>query len=221
MNTHDQCNQKVILEREPVESLNPTQRRIHQAAFRLFAERGTSQVNILDLAQEAGVARGTIYSNIDSMESLFEAVASHLAREMYERINKSFDSLTDPAQRLANGIRLFIRRAHEDSQWGAFIHKFAMSNSALREMFSSQASTDLRSGLSAGRYRFQQEQLLSILTLISSCVLGAIFLVLEGHKTWRDSGSDTAELLLRALGVPPEEARALATIELPTLPPLD
>ncbi|MGN7934314.1 TetR/AcrR family transcriptional regulator [Pseudomonas sp. 22447] len=204
-----------------MESLNPTQRRIHQAAFRLFAERGTSQVNILDLAQEAGVARGTIYSNIDSMESLFEAVASHLAREMYERINKSFDSLTDPAQRLANGIRLFIRRAHEDSQWGAFIHKFAMSNSALREMFSSQASTDLRSGLSGGRYTFQQEQLLSVLTLISSSVLGSIFLVIEGHRTWRDSGSDTAELLLRALGVPPEEARALATIELPTLPPLD
>lgn len=64
-----------------MESLNPTQRRIHQAAFRLFAERGTSQVNILDLAQEAGVARGTVYSNIDNMESLFEAVASHLAKE--------------------------------------------------------------------------------------------------------------------------------------------
>jgi AcrR family transcriptional regulator len=82
-----------------METLNPTQRRIHQAAFRLFAEKGTSQVNILDLAQEAGVARGTVYSNIESMEGLFEAVASHLAREMHERVNKSFDSLSDPAQR--------------------------------------------------------------------------------------------------------------------------
>ncbi|WP_223447940.1 TetR/AcrR family transcriptional regulator [Pseudomonas sp. BF-R-19] len=204
-----------------MESLNPTQRRIHQAAFRLFAERGTSQVNILDLAQEAGVARGTVYSNIDSMESLFEAVASHLAKEMHERVNKSFNSLSDPAQRLANGIRFFIRRAHEDSQWGAFIHKFAMSNSSLREMFSSQATTDLLSGLSNGRYQFAQEQLLSVLTLISSSVLGSIFLVLEGHRTWRESGSDTAELVLRALGVPLEEARALATKELPVLPPLD
>jgi AcrR family transcriptional regulator len=202
-----------------VESLNPTQRRIHQAAFRLFAERGTSQVNILDLAQEAGVARGTVYSNIDSMENLFEAVASHLAREMHERVNKSFNSLSDPA--LANGIRFFIRRAHEDSQWGAFIHKFAMSNSSLREMFSSQATKDLLSGLASGRYTFAQEQLLSVLTLISSSVLGSIFLVLEGHRTWRDSGSDTAELVLRALGVPPQEARALATQALPALPTLD
>ena len=204
-----------------MESLNPTQRRIHQAAFRLFAERGTSHVNILDLAQAAGVARGTVYSNIESMENLFEAVASNLAKEMHDRVNKSFDSVSDPAQRLANGIRLFIRRAHDDSQWGAFIHKFAMSNSALREMFSSQATTDLLQGLSSGRYSFQQAQLLSVLTMISSSVLGSIFLVLEGHRTWRDSGSDTAELVLRALGVPPDEARALATFELPTLPPLD
>jgi AcrR family transcriptional regulator len=204
-----------------VESLNPTQRRIHQAAFRLFAEKGTSQVNILDLAQEAGVARGTIYSNIESMESLFEAVAGQLAREMHERIKKSFDALEDPAQRLANGIRLFIRRAHEDSQWGAFIHKFAMSNSSLQMMFISQATTDLMNGLSSGRYKFQQEQLLCVITLISSSVLGSIFLVQEGHRTWRESGSDTAELVLRALGVPPEEARVLATTELPALPPLD
>lgn len=204
-----------------MESLNPTQRRIHQAAFRLFAEKGTSQVNILDLAQEAGVARGTVYSNIESMESLFETVASHLAREMHERVKKSFDAIEDPAQRLANGIRLFIRRAHEDSQWGVFIHKFAMSNSSLREMFTSQATTDLLNGLANGRYKFQQEQLLSVMTLISSSVLGSIFLVLEGHRTWRESGSDTAELVLRALGVPPEEARALATTELPALPALD
>jgi hypothetical protein len=96
-----------------------------------------------------------------------------------------------------------------------------MSNSSLREMFSSQATTDLLSGLSSGRYTFEKGQLLSVLTLISSSVLGSIFLVLEGHRTWRESGSDTAELVLRALGVSPEEARALATTELPALPSID
>ncbi|MEN1395439.1 TetR/AcrR family transcriptional regulator, partial [Pseudomonas aeruginosa] len=33
--------------------------------------------------------------------------------------------------------------------------------------------------------------------------------------------SETAELVLRALGVPEEEARELATTELPPLPALD
>lgn len=204
-----------------MEALNPTQRRIHQAAFRLFAERGTTQINILDLAQEAGVARGTVYSNIENIESLFEAVASHLGREMHERIRKYVHRLDDPAQALAFGIRFFIRRAHEEPQWGAFLHRFASSHASLREMFASQAMTDLLRGMAGGRYNFRQEQLLGVVTLISSSVLGSIFLVLEGHRTWRDAGADNAELVLRALGLPPEEARMLATHELPALPTLD
>ena len=38
-------------------------------------------------------------------------------------------------------------------------------------------------------------------------------------RTWRDMGSDTAELLLRALGLEPAEARSIARSELPPLPP--
>jgi hypothetical protein len=45
-----------------------------------------------------------------------------------------------------------------------------------------------------------------------------MWLVLEGRKSWREAGSDAAELMLRSIGVTAEEARALATIELPPLP---
>jgi len=45
-------------------------------------------------------------------------------------------------------------------------------------------------------------------------------LVVEGHKTWRASGADAAELVLRALGVAPREAREIANLELPPLPKL-
>jgi hypothetical protein len=45
-----------------------------------------------------------------------------------------------------------------------------------------------------------------------------MFLVLEGHRGWRDAATDTAELVLRALGIPGDEAVKLATQELPALP---
>ena len=96
-----------------------------------------------------------------------------------------------------------------------------MSNASLREMFTSQAAKDLLDGLASGRYSFRQDQLLSVITLISSTALGAMFLVLEGHKTWRDAGTDTAEFVLRALGVPADEAGRLATEKLPALPAID
>ncbi|MGK8436795.1 TetR/AcrR family transcriptional regulator [Ectopseudomonas hydrolytica] len=200
--------------------LSPSQRRIHQAALRLFAEKGVSQVNISDLAQEAGVARGTIYNNVENMEQLFKQVASQLSKEMHERISKSFADLQDPAERLASGIRLFIRRTHEEPQWGAFLSRFAMSDASLREMLSSQATSDLLSGLQAGRYSFRQEQLIAVISLVASATLGAIFLVIEGLKTWREAGSDTAELVLRSLGIEEEEARRVATTDLPALAPL-
>lgn len=45
------------------------------------------------------------------------------------------------------------------------------------------------------------------MSLIAGSVLTSIFLVLEGHKTWRDSGTEIAELLLCALGISREEGR--------------
>jgi hypothetical protein len=42
---------------------------------------------------------------------------------------------------------------------------------------------------------------------------------LSGQQTWREAGASTAELFLRAIGVPPSEARALEGAELPALEP--
>ncbi|NWL76591.1 TetR/AcrR family transcriptional regulator [Pseudomonas taiwanensis] len=201
-----------------MEPMTTAQRRIHQTALRLFAERGATQLSIRDLAKEAGVARGTIYQYVDTMDQLFEHVASQLSADMHRRIRKNISHLEDPGQRLANGIRFFIRRAHEEPQWGAFLSRFAMTTPMLRETLYSQATADVLSGLSKGRYRFRQEQLLSVISMIASSVLGAMLLVMEGHKTWREAGSDTAEMILRTLGIAPDEAVALATGELPPLP---
>lgn len=194
------------------------QERIHQAALRLFAERGVTQVNVKELAEAAGVARGTVYAHVSQPERLFEELAAQLAAEMNERVSLSFQDLEDPAHRLANGIRFYLRRAHEEPHWGRFIHRFAFANPALQQMWSGQPVQDLMNGLQEGRYRFQASQLPSVVGLVAGSVLGAILVVLEGHQTWRAAGSDTAELVLIALGIHPYEAKTLATGDLPPLP---
>lgn len=194
------------------------QERIHQAALRLFAERGVTQVNVKELALAAGVARGTIYAHVSEPERLFEDVAGQLAAEMNERVALSFQGVVDPAHRLANGIRFYVRRAHEEPDWGRFINRFAFANPAMQQMWNGQPVQDLMNGVLEGRYRFQTAQLPSVVGLVAGGVLGAILLVLEGHQTWRAAGSDTAELVLIALGIHPYEAKSLATHELPALP---
>ena len=194
-----------------------TRERIAEAAVRLFAEKGSTQITVAELADAAGVARGTIYNNVDAPERLFEDLAARLADDMHERIAGSTKGPRDPALCLANGLRLFVRQAHEQPHWGRFILRFGLFHGTLRGMWDGQPSVDLVNGLKSGRYRFNRQQLPSILAMIAGAGLSAMFMVLEGHTTWRDAGSDAAELVLRALGVDPDEAHRIARSELPPL----
>jgi AcrR family transcriptional regulator len=188
--------------------------------MQLFAERGVTEVTVSELAEAAGVARGTIYNNLKQPEALFEAVATELANEMDRRIQQVFASvaLQDPAMRLATGIRLWIRRAHAEPHWGRFITRFAFSNPSLQAMWSGPPVADVRMGIEQGRYACRPEQLPSVVALIAGTVLGSIFMVLEGHRTWRDASADAVEFVLVSLGLNRDEAKALATAELPQLP---
>lgn len=194
-------------------------RRIHQAALRLFAETGATHVSISELAQAAGVARGTIYNNLTAPEALFEVIASELGDEMHQRVLASFGADEQPAQRLANGVRFFIRRTHDEPDWGRFLCRFAFSSESMRTTLNSPLAQEILSGSEAGCFHLQPQQLLSAMALIAGTVLSSMLLVREGLRTWRDAGADCAELLLRALGVPADEARRLALSELPPLLP--
>lgn len=200
-----------------MKSLAPAQVRIYEAALRFFAERGTTHASVTELAQAAGLARGTIYNNVENLDSLFEEVATALGDEMHARILASFRATEDPALRLARGIRFFVRRAHDEPHWGRFIVQFALTTSTMRSLLSGPPARDLADGLAKGRYTFRPEQTPSILALVGAATLSAMWLVLEGEKTWREAGSDAAEAMLRAIGVDAEEARAIALMDLPPL----
>jgi hypothetical protein len=136
---------------------------------------------------------------------------------MHQRVVASFDQIEDPAHRLAIGIRLFIRRAHDEPHWGRFLARFGLSSASLRGMWAGPPMQDLVRGISTGRYDVRRAAVSSALAVIGGAVLSAICVVLEGHQTWTHTGSDVAELTLRSLGVTPAEARRLSRTKLPPL----
>lgn len=194
------------------------QRQIYRAAMQLFADRGDTQVSVTDLAEAAGVARGTIYNNLDDLSGLFDLVAARLAAELNEQLTTVLAACDDPVLRLATGLRLLVRRAHLEPQLGRFICRFGLSATTLRAIWTGQPLADLKAAQAGGRLSFAPTQMAMAVNFISGATLGAILATVEGSKTWSEAGSETAEWVLVALGVPRREARRLAGAALPPLP---
>lgn len=191
--------------------------RIYQTALRLFAENGGSAIAVSDLADAAGIARGTVYNNIAEPENLFGEIVTGLSREMIVRTELTMEGLDDPATRMATGLRLFIRRAHEDHDWGRFLLRFALSHSLLHGMMREPPARDIARGVASGRFKLGADKVPALLSMLTGTTLAAMSAVIRGDQTWRDAGSNAAELLLRAAGLSAGEAHRLATGELAPL----
>lgn len=199
------------------ETLGPARARIYQAAIRLFAENGRSEVTVSELAQAAGIARGTIYNNIDEPENLFSEVAAALSREMIWRVEATMRDIDDPAQRLATGLRLFIRRAHDEQDWARFIIRFSLSDGALHDMMREPPARDIAQAIELGRFKTEKAKIPALISLMTGGLLGAMNAVVAGDQTWREAGESAAELFLRAAGATAAEARRLSKTDLPAL----
>jgi AcrR family transcriptional regulator len=195
----------------------PTDHRINEAAIRLFVEKGTTQLTVSELAQAANVARGTLYRNVGSVADLFDRVVAEFSTDLHQRVSASFAGIDDPAARLATGLRLWVRYAYENPTIGRFAVRFGTSEESLRAVMAGPPMRDISAGVAAGRYDIGPLSIDSIASLVVGATVSAMWMVLEGHQTWREAGSSTAELVLRAMGIQPAEAREIAMAELPRL----
>jgi len=198
--------------------MNTATLRIHHAAMRIFAETGGTTIPVSELAKEAGLSRGTIYNNLADPSALFASVCDMMAEEFLASVRESFAEESDPAQRLSNAIRLCVRRVHQEPHWGRFIARYAMIEPKLGAFWGRIPADELRRGIDQGRFDIRPDQVVSLCGMMGGATFGAMTLVLNGHRTWREAGSDTAEAMLRALGIERREARLLAAKDFAPLP---
>ncbi|GHF35519.1 TetR/AcrR family transcriptional regulator [Seohaeicola zhoushanensis] len=198
--------------------MNTATQRIHQSALRIFAEEGGTSIPVSELAREAGLSRGTIYNNLDNPSDLFSSVCDAVALEFRQTMAEACTGMTDPAEKLSAAIRLCVRRVHDDPHWGRFIARYAMMEPRLGNFWSEMPAAELRRGLAAGRFRFHRDQVASITATAGGATFGAMSLVLDGRRTWRQAGSDTAEIILRGIGIDLAEASEITQRELNPLP---
>src|SRR3984957_7102873 len=195
----------------------PTDRRINAAAVRLFTTKGTTQLTVSELAQEANVARGTLYRNVGSVGDLFNGIVAEVSADLDRRVAAPFAGIDDPAARVAPGLRLWVRYAHENPTMGRFAVRFGLTEESLRAVMTGPPMQDINAGIAAGRYDIGASSIDSIASPAVGATVSAMWVVLEGHQTCPDAGTSAAELLLRAMGSDPAEAREICMADLPDL----
>ncbi len=165
--------------------------RILNAAVRCFIETGDRTVNISKLAQEASIARGTIYNNFGSDEDLFDLACKKIAANIHTRFTEIQAEFAKPAERVAAMLTALLRLTHQNPSIGQFFMHFAPSTPALRAIWNGEIPDELKAGRRSGDLSFGND-LLTTVQLISGACYAMIVVVVEGQRGWRE----VAEILI-------------------------
>lgn len=190
---------------------------ILNAALKLFGQMGAEQLSVSDLAHEAGLARGTIYNNLDNPGIRFDDLTPGLARDLEELTRQSFDGIESPADRIAVVVKTVIKRAHREPLWADFVKRYVLVDRDLQQFWSNLPADELRRGHDMGLFDFQLSEISSAISVMGGSTLIGMLYVRQGVKGWRESGAEIAELVLRSVGVPQAQARRHAQISLPEI----
>jgi AcrR family transcriptional regulator len=94
-----------------------TRARLLDAAEVVFARRGFVAASLDEVAEEAGLTKGAVYSNFDSKEDLFQAVLDDRYNEQTMRIADLVDQSASFDEQAAEGARLLLDFFKHERTW--------------------------------------------------------------------------------------------------------
>jgi AcrR family transcriptional regulator len=189
-----------------------TRQGLLEAALRLFARQDVAATALQELATEAEVSTGTIYNYFRTREELAEAVGVSLASEFSETITELSTGISSGSQRLAIGVRMFIRQAQSDPQWASALMRVIHFDRAMHSQLAGTVLNDLRAGLAEGTLRYADEGI--ALDLVVSAATGAMRAAMDGRAA-AEHDIKVTEMILLALGATTAKAKKIAALPLP------
>jgi AcrR family transcriptional regulator len=105
--------------------------RILDAAQRLFVRYGVKRTSIDDVAQEAGIAKGTVYLSFKSKAELFAAIADRLCANTRADAQRIILDATPLVERLVGILDCYIGATHRLVAQSPHIAELTASKEAL------------------------------------------------------------------------------------------
>ncbi len=191
-----------------------TRTQLLDAATRMYSRGDSSEVSLAGLAEEANMANGTVYNYFRSREEVMEATGVELADRFSDKIAAAYAKLDNGAQRVAIGMRWFVRHAQEDPVWGRAVSQIFGTAKAMKSILANYIRTDLRLGKKQGHFTYDDEHV--ALDLCLATVIAAVRTSTEGPFI-SEHPEKCAEMVLRALGASPSQSKRFAHMALPNL----
>lgn len=184
-----------------------TRARIVDVAERLMREHGVETVTVKDITEAADVGHGTFYLHFESKAEVLRPLIDQLAERIHEQVDRATGGDRDPALRLATGIRIAVRTIARDPIWSWYVFRSGTPFRQLAEGMGAPPVEDMNRGVASGR--FQVRDLRTTWSFIDGAMIGVLTAWNRGALD-EDAAETTAELVLRSLGVSPEEAMRIA-----------
>jgi AcrR family transcriptional regulator len=90
---------------------------LQEAAMRVIARRGIAAATMQDIADEAGVAKGTIYLYFRDRDELVEKTFQNAITELHRRIDSKLDTAEPFQERLRASIHSILEFFHEHGEF--------------------------------------------------------------------------------------------------------
>ncbi|MFF7380841.1 TetR/AcrR family transcriptional regulator [Streptomyces massasporeus] len=193
-----------------------TRQALIRSARQILAETGDTSVSIQAIAERADVGFGSFYNHFESKAQLFEAAVVDALEECGRAFDEGLAGIEDPAELVAGGFRLSARMADSMPEMMQVLRLRGLGYLYADNGLSVRARRDLEQGIATGR--FTATDATTALSALGGTLLSLVELRfarpdLDGDE----AASDLAELVLRMLGLPPQEAREVARRPLPDL----
>ncbi|NEB03443.1 TetR/AcrR family transcriptional regulator [Streptomyces sp. SID13726] len=193
-----------------------TRQALVRAARQILAETGDTSASIQVIAERADVGFGSFYNHFESKTELFEAAVVDALEEFGQTFDEHLAEIDDPAELVAAGFRLSARMADSHPELIQVLRHRGLGHLHSDNGLSRRALRDLQVGISSRRFtRVEPVIALSALggTLLSLLELRFARPELDGDE----AASNLAEMTLRMLGVPHDDAHEIARRPLPEL----
>jgi AcrR family transcriptional regulator len=193
-----------------------TRQALIRAARQILAETGDTSASIQAIAERADVGFGSFYNHFESKTELFDAAVMDALEEFGQTFDERLAGIDDPAELVAAGFRLSARMADSHPELMQVLRRRGLGYLHSENGLAPRALRDLEAGIASGRFT-------ALDPVVALSALGGTLLSLVELRFTRpdldgdEVASNLAEMVLRMLGLPSDDAGEVARRPLPDL----